>query len=278
MKTQIGMVYTGRQRKKKKYIILIVILIASFVFIYPILYAELINDAVRSNDFSRAKFLLSLPGDINYHYLIGDSYGNTPLEVACMNNNYEMMSLLLQNGAQPSYANRLTQPLEFVFDGDVEGLFERTKLLVESGAELSIKKNPDALIIYELMTRPDYLHRPTLETANAEVLKTLKYVVERGASVEPKRAGLRYLKYVVKNENYDVLAYLFDECDMDVNELDVPLSKTPLMIATELGNLKMVNFLLGYGADKSLKDTGGKTAHDYAIENGHPELAEVLKP
>ena len=41
---------------------------------------------------------------------------------------------------------------------------------------------------------------------------------------------------------------------------------------------EMVEMLLSHGADKTLTDANGKTAYDYAVENGYTELAELLKP
>ena len=277
MKTQNGMANANRQKKSKKPIILIVILVAVFVLIYPTLYVESLNGAVKDNDFARVKFLVALPGSLNYHFFYGDGHGNTPLEVACMQSNYRMIELLLQKGANPNAPEGFRQPLDYAFGSDHEVLFESVKLLVENGADLTLAGNGEANAD-SLLSRHDYLDKASLEAANAEVLKTLRYIVERGASVEPKHAAWKYVSCVVRNENYGVLAYLFDECGMDVNEVVAPLNKTPLMEAAKLGNLKMVDFLLSYGADKSLKDTGGKTACDYAIENGHTELAEILKP
>ena len=43
-------------------------------------------------------------------------------------------------------------------------------------------------------------------------------------------------------------------------------------------SLEYIQFLLSIGADKTLTDKNGKTAYDYAIENGYTELAELLKP
>ena len=278
MKTQIGMVYMGSQKKKKKAIIFTIILVIVFALIYPMLYAEMLNEAVKDNSFSRIKFLLVLPGSVNYHYFYGDGYGNTPLEVACMKSNYQMIELLLQNGANPNSPEGYDQPIDYAFGSDYEVLFECVKLLVENGADLNLAGDSSMGNVYWLFNRHDYLDETSLEAANAEVLKTLKYVVERGASVKSKSWNARILFCIVRNENYGVLAYLFDECGMDVNEVDAPLNTTALMEAAELGNLKMVDFLIGYGADKSFKDTSDKTAYDYAIENGHTELSELLKP
>lgn len=57
-----------------------------------------------------------------------------------------------------------------------------------------------------------------------------------------------------------------------VNE-QMPTSKvTPLMIAAMQGNTKMVELLLHYGADSSLKDENRKTVQDYILTNPNMEI------
>ena len=41
---------------------------------------------------------------------------------------------------------------------------------------------------------------------------------------------------------------------------------------------EIIELLLELGADKSIKNNDGKTAYDLALEKGHRELAELLKP
>lgn len=68
-------------------------------------------------------------------------------------------------------------------------------------------------------------------------------------------------------------------CDLrpycDVNDTSVGM--TALMFAARDSTPEMVKMLLDYGADPSYTDEDGKTAYDYAVEEGHTELAELLK-
>jgi ankyrin repeat protein len=51
----------------------------------------------------------------------------------------------------------------------------------------------------------------------------------------------------------------------------------PLHSAAQNGQIEMVKILLQYGAAKDLKSAEGKNARDYALENGHKIVAEVLE-
>ncbi len=64
---------------------------------------------------------------------------------------------------------------------------------------------------------------------------------------------------------------------IDINIQSKVENQTALMYAAMRGSDHACIFLIQSGADVSLKDTQGKTAYDYAIENGHYELAELIK-
>jgi len=51
----------------------------------------------------------------------------------------------------------------------------------------------------------------------------------------------------------------------------------PLFLAARRGNEAIVKLLLDHGADPALKDLAGKTAADYAREEGHDAVAFLLK-
>jgi ankyrin repeat protein len=52
---------------------------------------------------------------------------------------------------------------------------------------------------------------------------------------------------------------------------------TALMTAAAEGQLDVVRLLLSRGADPSVKDEDGDTAMSFALEKGHPEVAELLR-
>ncbi|MBL7111125.1 MAG: ankyrin repeat domain-containing protein [Bacteroidales bacterium] len=63
----------------------------------------------------------------------------------------------------------------------------------------------------------------------------------------------------------------------DPNMVDSEEHFTPLMFAAAEGYIDVVRILLEYHADPSLKDIDGDTAETFARQNGHDEVAELLK-
>ncbi|HSB10727.1 MAG TPA: ankyrin repeat domain-containing protein [Blastocatellia bacterium] len=56
-----------------------------------------------------------------------------------------------------------------------------------------------------------------------------------------------------------------------------PGNYTPLMQAALTGQIEIVKVLLDAGADPAVKDTGGRTAADYAEEHKHNDIVQLLK-
>ena len=52
---------------------------------------------------------------------------------------------------------------------------------------------------------------------------------------------------------------------------------TPLILAARAGKEEAIEWLLDHGADLLAKDNREKTAEDWAKENGHPKIAELLQ-
>ena len=70
---------------------------------------------------------------------------------------------------------------------------------------------------------------------------------------------------------------MLDQKYCNVNDTE-ETGMTALMFAARDSTPEMVQFLLDYGADKSMKCSDGKTAYDYAVEFGKEQIAELLKP
>ena len=50
------------------------------------------------------------------------------------------------------------------------------------------------------------------------------------------------------------------------------------MRAVEYERTDIIQLLLDRGADKTMKNDEGKTAYDIALEEGHTDIAKMVKP
>jgi uncharacterized protein len=87
------------------------------------------------------------------------------------------------------------------------------------------------------------------------------------------RTGLMYASTGPFNESVKLLL----EAGADPNLVDNDEHFTALMFAAAEGQKEVVSTLLKYGADKTLLDVDGESAYDFAVANGHPEVATLLK-
>lgn len=63
----------------------------------------------------------------------------------------------------------------------------------------------------------------------------------------------------------------------DPNLVDKDEGFTALMFAGAEGNIKVVRLLLEHGANPNFKDKDGDTAESFARQNGHVEVADLLR-
>jgi hypothetical protein len=82
--------------------------------------------------------------------------------------------------------------------------------------------------------------------------------------------------------DYDIVKLLLDnKANANLVWKGIEGSKSPLIrsvLSRSERTEEIIELLLIYGADKSYKDSSGKTAYDYAVEEGYLEIAELLKP
>jgi len=88
----------------------------------------------------------------------------------------------------------------------------------------------------------------------------------------------KLLEYAKKNLEKDSNSRKAKKIYNDFINSKAFFGKTALIIAAELGFKEMVEVLLGYGADPSIKRwIFGKDAAGFAEKNGHTKLAERIK-
>jgi len=82
--------------------------------------------------------------------------------------------------------------------------------------------------------------------------------------------------------DYNIVKLLLDNlADVNLVWKGIEGSKSPLIRSVLSRSERMeeiIELLLIHGADKTYKDSSGKTAYDYAVEEGNLKLAELLKP
>lgn len=97
-------------------------------------------------------------------------------------------------------------------------------------------------------------------------------LLEKGAAVN--RPGWTALHYAAASGSNDI-AQLLIKKGADVNARS-PNKTTPLMMAAGEGQIMTVKLLLDNGADLSSRNESGMDALDFALHNGHKDIAEGL--
>ena len=235
-------------------------------------YAKKLISAIEKNDMDLLSELLEEKGNVNAkpHFFDMDVRNYQPLSEAAYRGNFEAVKMLIEAGAKVNvFGTEKRTPLHMAVEGySQENVCKIVSYLVEHGAKINQKN------LYGEMPLATLLKY----SMNEDRYQCFLYLVEHGADVYKGRHGSVLFEASYSN-NVQVLSYLFSNYAIDPNERDISKAGyTPLIETTHLGAEDACKFLLAHGADKSLTDANGKTAYDYAIENGYTELAELLKP
>lgn len=224
--------------------------------------AKKLIQAVENEDVQEVNLLLekgvnpNTPYGFTNRYVISflESSPKYPLSVACRTGNLEIVKLLQSYGATPANWGEymgwspLAETLFYYHPDDIQIV----QLLLENGADIS-QKESDWLPAFRASRMYPQKFDPT--QANGTVFST-DYDKETANGIT------------------EIFKLLLG--DLDVND-QTSNQTTFLMNAAMHGNQALVEYLLSIEADASLKDAFGKTAYDYAIENGHAEIAELLQ-
>ncbi|MCT6903969.1 MAG: ankyrin repeat domain-containing protein, partial [Lactobacillus sp.] len=163
------------------------------------------------------------------------------------------------------------------------------KLLVGYGVNLNVEKNPSFLRAVRYCKE-----------------NIVRYLVEQGAKLDGynqvgsgaysqayygnkgniplihelgldiKQHGGPVLRQAVSNFDKKTVTYLLDQ-GVDINyqkpDMVYPYEATPLTVATRMGNIAMVNYLIERGANVTLAEKDGERAYTIAVRMKNVELA-----
>ncbi len=194
-----------------------------------------------------------------------DEDGNTLLHNAAgLKPNFELVEYLSKKIPIDSKNNDGNTPLINIlnFDYFPKEVEEVVFLLIANGANVNAIGNSG---------RSAFLIAVMNKNLKLSVIKAL---VNAGANVNLKdKFGLQAL-HLSAARNSEYLKYLL-EAESDVNELTNDF-QTPLIFATQYNQKRSVQYLLAKNALVNIKDSTGKTALNYAIEEDFSDIVAML--
>jgi ankyrin repeat protein len=203
-----------------------------------------LNAAITRNHLPVVKRLIDAGADIHF----GALDGTRPLSLAVEQGHVEIVKTLLANGANANTFSPENRPVLSIARDNSHG--EIADLLLKHGAD------------------PRALPPKTLSVATTLDTVLIRKTLEQG--VEPARA----LRMAVELSDTNSVRQLL-EYGVDINST-TESNITPLMIATGLGNIQLVQTLLNAGADPFLQDDQHRTAYAFTIYIGNSELRKKM--
>ena len=89
--------------------------------------------------------------------------------------------------------------------------------------------------------------------------------------------GMTSLIGTSSRNNYTLITkYFIDNGIYNINRIVANDGSTSLIQAVHGNSYDTCKLLIEYGADKSIVDNTGKTAYDYALENGNQDIIKLF--
>ncbi|OPA79112.1 hypothetical protein BVG16_08405 [Paenibacillus selenitireducens] len=170
---------------------------------------------------------------------------------------------------------------------------EVVKLLVEHGVNLNVHHNP-AFLLAVRYCKEDTVRYITAQGAKLDKLNqvgsgaysqayygnknNIPLIHELGLDI--KLHGGAVLRQAVSNHDLKTITYLLEHgVDINYNKPNMvyPYQATPLTVATRMGNLAMVKYLIERGADATLAEKDGERPYTIAVSNKDTVLVDYLK-
>ncbi len=192
-------------------------------------------------------------------------YGQTPLMLAIVNNNYDAVEFLLKNDANieaRDYLDRTPLRLAAEISGKLDNI-KIVRLLLQYGAKIDDQSKIGCTALME-----------AARSGNAAIVRLL---ISYSAGVRLKTGfGHTALHWAAESGCTEAAGALLDKDPDIIDAFDV-YGETPLIYAIKYKRSEMVKFLIERGANRDAIDRTGKTALWIATELECSEIQEYLK-
>ncbi len=232
---------------------------------------DLLSAAI-SGDVNQVDELINAGVDVNYINKDGQSaltvsfMGLTDGEASrrYRRNIDQVIDILISHGANPN-VGKLT-PL--MLAAALKKLHILNSL-IKHGAELNHAAEDGATALFLASIKSD-------STIDSEDEKCAIALIQAGSDVTCRHeSGATALQAAAESGFNSVVRAILEGAPSLIHIYDND-DFTPLMAAARAGHDMVVSTLLNCGADASIKDSEGLTAADYANQNGHMDIAEMI--
>lgn len=247
-------------------------------------------EQVRKGEIETVKLLLEAGMDVNYD----DQKVGSLLFNAIHVNNVEMLTFLLEQGADPNQKNGNTNTPLIKLTREFDNL-EGLNALVEHGADIHLGNSSNrtpimyainsnyprlALRLVELganlTAADDFGTSPALLAANMNNAELLNRIFEAGADANMKNPnGSTLLLMASSNIMYEGVLDTFIKYGADIHVADANQTSVLMKVAMS-GELRDLKVLLEAGADVSKVNSVGRSALYYAIDSKDLEKLKAL--
>ena len=252
-------------------------------------YINLLHYAVIKNDIEKAKCAIEKGAKVDAK----NPNGMTPLYIAALRKNYNVLELLIQKGAN---VNEMCPDLSPLFMAASDGDEKLAKILIDNNADINIKtvtrgftplfwaavsnhKNVVDLLVKngaDLNAKDNGRQETTLhEMAHLGKLEIAKILLDNGANVDEEDIEGFTALHVAAESNKTDVAELLIEKGADVNAKSADQS-TPFRCSFEKYNLETSLILLQSGASLIDKDEEGNNAMELSLENNAMDVFKTI--
>ena len=277
--------------KKRSFLIIALVIVFVLTAIFAYIksnhhYSKMLVQAIDDGNIAEVERLINVkPECINTYPTLAprwfrawvlDRHELYPLNAACVSGNYDIVELLVMNGADVNCDDGMT-PLAVTYRNKVGSWYRISEEQQQKGADINYsteysEKKP-AILLDIVQKRSGAVLPNYAAESTEEVIQAFNYALERCDS--DKTDWTWVLLECVSNSRLELAIKLLDNDYVDVNDTSRDISV--LMVAARDSDLEMVKMLLDRGADPSYVAPDGRTALDYAVQFNDALVVDYLE-